>query len=253
MNPRGTFTLFWKEIHRFKTVWTQTLLAPVISNLLFLLVFGVALSIQPSPFAGVAYLTFLIPGLAAMGAMSNAVQNPMGSLIIAKFTNNIAELMMIPLKGWELCLAYVSAGILRGFLVAAVTVIVGMLFAPLTFAHPLLILVFIILLGGIFSALGSIIGIMAKEFEDASVVPTFILTPLMYLGGVFYSVTSLPPLFAKLSMYNPLFYMIDGFRYAFLGAGEAPIWLSLAVTAVAFALTYGIASAMFQKGYRLKT
>lgn len=253
MNTRGIFTLFYKEIYRFKEVWSQTVLAPVVSNLLFLLVFGVALSGSPSPFAGVGYLAFLIPGLAAMGGMTNSVQNPMSSLIIAKFTNNIGELLMIPLRGFEVCLAYIGAGIVRGAIVSIVTVVVGLFFTKIPFASVPLIIVFLLLLNGIFSSVGVIIGILAKEFDDASIVPTFILTPLMYLGGVFYSIHTLPSFFAAASRFNPIFYMIDGFRYAFLGVGEAPLALSLGVTAGFFAITFAIASWMFETGYRLKT
>ncbi len=253
MNPRGVITLFYKEIQRFREVWLQTLLAPVMSNLLFLLVFGVALSESPSPFPGVEYLAFLIPGLAAMGSMTNAVQNPMSSLIIAKYTNNIQELLMIPLKGFELCLAYVAAGIVRGILVAAITVIVGAFFADLSYYSIGWIIVVNILIGAIFSSLGAIIGIVAKEFDGAAIVPTFIMTPLIYLGGVFYSINTLTGFFAAASRFNPMFYMIDGYRYAFLGVGEAPFALSLAVMVLFFIITFGIASWMFQAGYRLKT
>lgn len=253
MNPRGIYTLFTKELRRAREVWLQTILAPVMSNLLFLLVFGVALSDSPSPFEDVAYLAFLIPGLAIMGGINNAVQNPMSSLIIAKYTNNIAELLMIPMRGFELGLSHVAAGVVRGVIVSAVTIIVGMFFVSVPFYSWPLILLFTLLINGIFSSLGAIIGIVAKEFDDASVIPTFILTPLTYLGGVFYSINSLPPFFAAASKFNPIFYMIDGFRYGFLGTGEAPLALSLGVTAGIFACTFGIASWMFESGYRLKT
>ena len=253
MNYRGVFTLFYKEIARFKEVWMQTILAPVMSNLLFLLVFGVSLGHNPSPAPNVTYLAFLIPGLAMMGGINNAVQNPMSSLIIAKYTNNIADLLMIPLRGFELGLAYVAAGIVRGLLVASVTVIVGMFFVTLPFHSWALIVLFGLLVNGIFSSLGAIIGIMAKEFDDAAIIPTFVLTPLTYLGGVFYSVHTLPGVFATASKFNPIFYMIDGFRYAFIGYGEAPLMMSLSVCVVCFAITFGIASWMFQSGYRLKT
>lgn len=253
MNPRGVWTLFYKELQRFKEVWLQTLLAPVMSNLLFLLVFGVALADSPSPFPGIPYLAFLIPGLSAMGSMNNAVQNPMSSLIIAKYSNNIQELLMIPLKGFELCLSYVAAGVVRGVLVAAITVIVGAFFTDLSYHSVGLIIVVNILLAAIFSSLGAIIGIVAKEFDGAAIVPTFIMTPLIYLGGVFYSITTLSGFFAAASRFNPMFYMVDGYRYAFLGAGEAPFMLSLAVMLGSFVITFGIASYMFQTGYRLKT
>lgn len=253
MNSRGILTLFKKEIQRFKEVWLQTVLAPVITNVLFMVVFGLALAERSSFFEGISYLQVLIPGLVAMGIMMNAYQNPIGSLMIAKYTNVITEILMIPMKGFEVVLSYIAAGVVRGFLVGAVTLIVGLFFSPIPFAYPGIILLFAVLLGGIFSSLGAIVGILAPDFDKSATIQNFILTPLIYLGGVFYSVQSLPDAIGVVSRINPIFYLIDGFRFGFIGVGDTPLVVSLIVTIVTFLLAFGIASWMFQTGYKLRT
>lgn len=253
MNIIGVKTLFKKELQRFREVWTQTVLAPVVSSVLFMVVFGVAMAGRPSEIEGASFLQILIPGLIAMGIMMNAFQNPMSSLMIGKYTNVITELLMIPMKGFEIALAYIGAGVFRGLVVGGATLLVGLYFTPLPFAHPMIIIVFSVLLGAIFSSVGVIVGIAAADFDKAAVVLNFVLTPLLYLGGVFYSVQSLPAQFAGISRFNPLLYLIDGFRYGFLGTGDAPIALSLGVTLAVFGVTFFVASWMFQSGYRLRT
>lgn len=244
MNTRGILTLFNKETARYREVWGQTLIAPVVSNLLFMTIFGVAFS---------SALTILIPGLAAMGLMMNALQNPMGSLIVAKYTNIVSELLMIPLRGFEVALAYILAGAARGMLVGVITILIGFVFTPIPFAHPLLILVFSLLLGCTFSSLGLIFGAVFNDFDRVALVQNFIITPLVYLGGVFYSVKALPGFAGQLSHYNPVFYLVDGFRYSFLGTSDAPVGLSLLIAVILFAICFSIASWIFETGYRLKT
>ncbi len=246
-------TLFKKELQRFREVWTQTVLAPVISNVLFMVVFGVALAERASYFEGVTYLQVLIPGLVAMGIMMNAYQNPVGSLMVAKYTNVISELLMIPLKGSEIVVSYIAAGLVRGFVVGLVTLIVGLFFSPVPFAYPMFILLFGVLLGGTFSSIGAIVGVLAPDFDKSAAVQSFVLTPLIYLGGVFYSIGSLPDILAGLSRLNPFFYLIDGFRFGFIGTGDTSILLSSVVTIAFFLATFGIASWMFQTGYKLRT
>ncbi len=253
MNKRGLYTLFRKEVARVTGIWRQTVIAPVITNILFLVIFGVALSEQASSFGEYGYLAVLIPGLIAMGIMTNALQNPMGSLIIAKYSNNIYDILMLPLHGYELALAYISAGLVRGVMVGAATLVAGMFFVSVPFSHPFIILIFTILLGIIFASIGLIIGIVNDDFDKASVIPTFVITPLIYLGGVFYSVSTLPGIFGTISKFNPILYFVDGFRYGFLGVGDAPVWLSLLVTASIAALTFSIAAWMFHTGYKLKS
>lgn len=252
MNSLGVWTFFRKEIARFREVWTQSLIAPVISNILFLMIFGVAFSGRG---AGTSqqFLTALIPGLASLGIMMNALQNPMGSLIVAKYTNVIGEILMIPLRGYEVALAYIGAAVVRGVLVGGVTLLVGLLFAPLSWAHPLLSFVFALLMGGIFASIGTICGALFNDFDQMAMVQNFIVTPLIYLGGVFFSISSLPGIVGQIARFNPVFYLIDGFRYSFIGTADAPLALSLVVTTGFFLITYGAASWIFQTGYRLKT
>lgn len=253
MNVIGTYTVFKKEIWRFGEVWTQTVIAPVITNVLFMVIFGVALSARVSAFEGFEYLEVLIPGLVAMALMMNAYQNPMSSLIIGKYTNVIQDLLRIPLKGYEVAIAYVAAGFVRGFLVGLVTLMVGLFFTSIPIANVFLILLFTALLSGSFSAFGVIVGVVMPSFDKASMIQTFVLTPFIYLGGVFFSIESLPGAASTVARFNPLLYLVDGFRYGFLGVGDAPIWLSIIVATSIFAITFGLASWIFQTGYNLKT
>lgn len=253
INTRGLLTLMKKEALRIKDIWKQSILAPVISNLLFFVVFGVALADRVTTFEGFDYLTVLVPGLVAMGLMMNALQNPIFSLVIAKYSGNISDLLMLPLTGMELAFGYLFGGLIRGLAVAIVTLFVGMIFTPVPFSHPFLILLFLFLIGGTFTSLGCIIGILSKDFDQGNFIPTFIINPLIYLGGVFYSVEQLPNLLQQISKFNPLLYMIDGLRYSFLGVGDLPIHLSLIVTSIFFVSIFLIASKMFQSGYKLKS
>ena len=253
MNYLGVYTLFKKEIIRFLHVWAQTIIGPLVSNIMFMAIFGVAMASRPSPFEGFGYLEILIPGLAAMGIMMNAIQNSMSSLMIAKYTNSITQLLVIPLRGFEMVLSFLAAATIRGVLVGTVTILAGMLFTTVHFAHPLIIVIFAVLLGGIFASVGVIIGITMPDFDKSSMIMTFVLTPMIYLGGVFFSVNSLPPGFSAAAKLNPILYLVDGFRYGFIGVGDIPIAMSLIVTSLVFALMFSIASWMFHTGYKLQT
>lgn len=252
INNRAIWTIFLKELQRMREVWLQTLLGPVGSNLLFLAIFGVAIANRAPSFGDYEYLSVLVPGLMAMGLMMNSLQNPMSSLMVAKYTNNIDHLLMLPVRGFEAAIAYIAAGLVRGVLVGIATLVVGLLFAPVPFVHPLLILLFTVLLGGAFASLGLIIGVVSDGFDKSQIIPQFVLTPLIYFGGVFYSIDSLPDSISFLSKLNPIFYLVDGFRYGFLGLGEANLGLSIGISTGIFAFLFIIASWMFQTGYKLK-
>jgi len=252
MNYLGVYTLFKREFDKVMSIWRQTLISPLITNMLFLVIFGVAFEQRVSAFEGIPYLTVLVPGLAAMGLMMNSQQSPTGSLILAKYTNQINDLLMLPLHGFELALGFIGGGMIRGLMVAVATLVVGAFFTPLHIANPFIILIFALLLGGIFASIGVILGITSKDFDQASMLPTFVFTPLIYLGGIFFSVDTLPGIFGTVAKFNPVFYLIDGFRYGFLGIGDAPIWLSLLVTSLIFITVFSTASWMFQSGYKLK-
>ncbi len=253
MNIRGTWTLFRKEIQRFIEVWTQTLAAPVVSNLLFFVIFGVAMAGRESGFEGLDYLQILVPGLVAMGIMNNAFGNPLGSIMIGKYTNAITELMMWPFRGYEIVLSYVAAGIIRGMIVGGITLIVGMFFTEILFVHPLMILLMSILIGGAFASLGVIVGVLAKTFDQSAMIQNFVMQPLIFLGGVFFSLSQLDGIMLTIAKWNPLLYMIDGFRYGFIGQMDTSLGMSLGVTLIVTAVLFGIASWMFNTGYKLKS
>lgn len=250
---KGAWTLFKREMLRFMDVWSQTLAAPVVSNLLFFVVFGSLFAARAGGGEGDTYLQILVPGLAAMGLMMNSFGNPLGSIMIAKYSNSIRELLMYPLKGTHITAAFIAAAAVRGLLVATVTVIVGMFFVPVTFLQVGWLMIFALLISIAFASLGIITAILSSTFDQSSMVQNFLLQPLIYLGGVFYSIQMLPEFAQKISIYNPIFHMINGFRYGFTGTGDASIWLSFGVTAGIALLAYAVASWMFDSGYKLKT
>lgn len=253
INTRGLLTIMKKEFLRIMDIWKQSILAPVISNLLFFVVFGVALADRVTSFEGFAYLTVLVPGLVAMGLMMNALQNPIFSLVIAKYSGNISDLLMLPLTGIELAFGYFFGGMVRGLAVAIVTLLVGIGFTPIPFEYPLIILAFLFIIGGTFTSLGCIIGIFSKDFDQGNFIPTFVINPLIYLGGVFYSIQQLPDFLQVVTKFNPILYMIDGLRYGFLGVGDIPIMTSFLVSSTFCLITFIIASKLFQSGYKLKS
>jgi len=230
-NTYGFYTLLKKEIRRFQTVWTQTVISPVISNLLFLAVFGLSLNRAMPDVNGISYLGFLVPGLIAMGMMNNAFQNPSSSIIIAKYNNTIEDLLTLPLNPFQIEAAYTGAAIVRGLVVGLATLITMLLFVKLPLENIGLVLLATLALNTIFGLLGTIVGIWSEEFDHIAMVLNFILTPLIYLGGVFYSIDVLPELFQKLSSFNPFAYMIDLLRGGFTGHTTFPIHTSLIVVA----------------------
>ncbi len=251
---RGAWTLFKKEMLRFWDVWAQTLAAPVVSNVLFFVIFGSLFASRAGGGdAGDDYLRVLVPGLAVMGLMMNAFSNPLGSIMIAKYSNAIRELLSYPLKGSHIAVAFISAGGVRGVLVAIITAIVGAFFVPMSVVAPVWLIVFSVLIAIIFASLGIVTAVLSKTFDQSSMVQNFVLQPLIYLGGVFYSIESLPEFARNISTFNPIFYMVDGFRYGFLGTGDVSVWVSFAVTAVIALVSFLSASWIFKTGYKLKT
>jgi ABC-2 type transport system permease protein len=245
-------TLFYREVHRFLIVINQTLLAPVISALLYLFIFGYSLSDRFGTFHGFSYLQFLVPGLVMMGLVSNSFQNPSSSLMISKFEGNIVDILMAPISHAEIAMGYALGGMFRGMLVGASILTVSCLFALPPLTHPVYLLAVALLSSACFSLLGLIAGIWAEKFDDLALFPTFILTPLTYLGGVFYSIEILPPFWRKVSLANPLLYMINAMRYGFLGVSDVnPVWSLLALAVLAAALFAG-SLALLRSGYRLR-
>jgi len=248
----GFQTLFYKELLRFWKVSFQTVLAPIITALLYLTIFGHALRGHVEVYAGVEYTSFLVPGLVMMSVLQNAFANSSSSLIQSKITGNLVFVLLPPLGHWEMFGAYVLAAVMRGLAVGCGVFIVTIVFVPVSFTAPLYIIAFAMLGSAILGTLGVIAGIWAEKFDQLAAFQNFIIVPLTFLSGVFYSIHTLPPFWQSLSHFNPFFYMIDGFRYGFFGLSDVPPWQSFAVV-VACAATLAIAAlAMLQRGWKLR-
>src|ERR1700712_5461045 len=225
----GFRTLFYKEVLRFWKVATQTLTAPIVTAMLYLLIFGHVLEGRMEVYPGVSYPAFLVPGLVMMSVLQNAFANSSSSIIQSKITGNLVFILLPPLSPIEFFGAYVLGAMVRGFAVGLGVFLVTLFFAPLSLAHPLWAIVFAILGSAILSVLGLIAGIVADKFDQLAAFQNFLIMPLTFLSGVFYSIHTLPPFWQKLSHLNPFFYMIDGFRYGFFGLSDVAPAVSLAI------------------------
>ncbi|WP_042302622.1 ABC transporter permease [Paraburkholderia kururiensis] len=248
----GFRTLFYKEVLRFWKVSFQTVLAPVITALLYLTIFGHALRDHVEVYAGVEYTSFLIPGLVMMSVLQNAFANSSSSLIQSKITGNLVFVLLPPLSHWEMFGAYVLASVVRGLAVGAGVFVVTIWFIPVSFAAPLYIALFALLGSAILGTLGLIAGIWAEKFDQLAAFQNFLIMPLTFLSGVFYSTHSLPPVWREVSRLNPFFYMIDGFRYGFFGVSDIDPLASLAIVAGFFVALAVLAMRMLASGYKLR-
>ncbi len=253
MNFDGTATLFRKEILRFWNVAFQTVAAPVLTSVMYMLIFGHVLDQRVEAFPGVGYTSFLLPGLVMMSVLQNAFANSSSSLIQSKVTGNIVFLLVTPLSHGAWFAAYIGAAMVRGLAVGAGVLVVTIWFAPLRLAEPGWILVFAALGAGMLGALGVIAGLWADRFDQLSAFQNFIIMPMTFLSGVFYSVHSLPGLWQAASHLNPFFYMIDGFRRGFFGISDVSPWLSLAVVGCSFVVVAGTALRLLATGYKLRS
>ena len=249
----GARPLFRKEVLRFWKVSFQTVAAPVLTAVLYLLIFGHVLEDHVKVFEQVGYTSFLIPGLVMMSVLQNAFANSSSSLIQSKINGNLVFLLVTPLSHWAWFVAYVGASVVRGLVVGSGVFLVTCWFAPISFAAPLWILVFAALGAGMLGALGLIAGLWAEKFDQLAAFQNFIIMPMTFLSGVFYSVHSLPGLWQGVSHLNPFFYMIDGFRHGFFGVSDASPWLSLAVVGTSFVLVAGIALELLRRGYKIRS
>jgi ABC-2 type transport system permease protein len=248
----GAGTLFRKEILRFWKVATQTVAAPVLTSVMYLLIFGQALQTRVEVFPGVGYTSFLVPGLVMMSVLQNAFANSSSSLVQSKITGNLVFLLVSPLSHWAWFAAYVGAAVVRGLAVGLGVLLVTIWFAPLRLAEPWWIVVFAALGAGMLGSLGLIAGLWAEKFDQMAAFQNFIIMPLTFLAGVFYSVHSLPAVWQTLSHANPFFYMIDGFRRGFFGVSDVSPWLSLLVVGVSFIVVAGVALRLLATGYKMR-
>jgi ABC-2 type transport system permease protein len=248
----GFRTLFYKEVLRFWKVAFQTVAAPIVTALLYLAIFGHALQTHVNVYPGVGYTSFLIPGLVMMSVLQNAFANSSSSLIQSKITGNLVFVLLTPLSHWEVFSAYVLAAIVRGLAVGFGVFIVTIWIVPISFAAPLFIIVFGALGAALLGTLGLVAGIWAQKFDQLATFQNFLIMPLTFLSGVFYSTHSLPPVWRSISQLNPFFYMIDGFRYGFFGASDVDPWRSLLIVAGFLVLVAACAVGMLKRGYKLR-
>ena len=232
MTPYGIWISFYtivrKDVKRMLRIWSQTFLPSAVTSVLYFLVFGSVIGSRIGEFDGVSYMQFIVPGLVMLAVVTNAFSNVAMTFFQSKFFGrNIDELLVSPTPPWIIIAGYVAGGMVRGVLVGIVVLLVSLFFATLPFAHPLIIVLFLCISSIIFALGGLVNGIYAKSFDGITIVPTFVLTPLVYLGGVFYSVSALPSWWQGLTYANPIFYLINGFRYGFLGITDVSLSLSL--------------------------
>jgi ABC-2 type transport system permease protein len=248
----GLRTLLSKEIRRFMRVPGQTLLSPLVTTTLYFVVFGYSLGARLREIEGVPYAKFIVPGLVTLGVVTNSYLNSASSLFVMKLQGTIVDLLVSPLSYGEILAGFLGAAAFRGLLVGSIMWLVAGAFGGFTLAHPLLAVALLALVAVAFAALGLMTAIWASSFEQVNFFPTFFITPLTFLGGVFYSIGMLPPALRRLTLLNPVFYMVDGVRFGILGISDASPWAGPALVTVLAAAAVGAAYAMLRSGYRLR-
>ncbi|MEJ7928493.1 ABC transporter permease [Ramlibacter sp. AN1015] len=249
----GWQTLFYKEVLRFWKVGFQTVAAPVLTALLYLTIFGHVLEDHVKVYDRIPYTAFLVPGLVMMSVLQNSFANSSSSLIQSKIMGNLVFVLLTPLSHWSWFVAYVGSSVARGLAVGGGVLVVTALFVRPQFASPLWILVFAVLGSGMLGALGIIAGLWAEKFDQMAAFQNFVIMPMTFLSGVFYSIHSLPGFWQQVSHLNPFFYMIDGFRYGFFGVSDVSPWLSLAVVGAALAVVSAAALHLLRIGYKIRS
>ena len=249
---KGWQALFYKEILRFWKVGFQTVAAPVMTAMLYLLIFGHVLEDRVKVYDQITYTAFLLPGLVMMSVLQNAFANSSSSLIQSKMMGNLVFLLLTPLNHWSWFFAYVGSSVVRGLAVGLGVFVVTGWFTPLSFVAPQWIVLFAIMGATMLGSMGVIAGLWAEKFDQMAAFQNFIIMPMTFLSGVFYSIHSLPPFWQTLSHFNPFFYMIDGFRYGFFGASDVSPWLSLAVVGSCTVLISATALHLLRIGFKIR-
>ena len=223
-------TIVRKEVYRFIRIWPQTLLPPAITTALYFLIFGKLIGDRIGTVHGTSYMDYIVPGIIIMSVITHSYANVVSSFYSTKFQRNIEELLVAPIPNWVILSGYISGGILRGVLVGSVVALISLLFTPLHIHHWLIALTIVFLTATLFSLAGFINAILAESFDDISIIPNFVLTPLSYLGGVFYSVDMLPTIWQHISLGNPILYMVNAFRFGIIGVSDIDVTLAFLMT-----------------------
>jgi ABC-2 type transport system permease protein len=253
MNRHGVAAIYRFEMARFRRTLWQSLATPVITTSLYFVVFGAAIGARMGNLEGVPYGAFIVPGLIMLSLFTESLSNASFGIYLPKFTGTIYEVLSAPVSAFELVLAYVGAAATKSIILGLVILATANLFVPVSVAHPLWMVAFMVLTATTFCLFGFILGIWADGFDKLQFVPMLVITPLTFLGGAFYSIDMLPPAWQSFSLFNPIVYLVSGFRWSFYGIADVPVAASLAVTAAFFAVFLGIVAWIFRTGYRLKS
>ncbi|HVV39172.1 MAG TPA: ABC transporter permease [Candidatus Paceibacterota bacterium] len=248
----GYYTMMRRETVRIFRIWAQTILPPVVTTSLYFIVFGTFIGSQLAPIHGFSYIQFIVPGLIMMAVITSSYSNTVSTFYFAKWTRTIDEILVSPMPDWVVIAGFVSGGVLRGLIVGVFVLAVSLFFTHLVIFNALVVVAAIILTSLVFSFGGLINGIYAKGFDGISIVPTFVLTPLTYLGGIFYSISQFPEFWQKVSLFNPILYMVNAFRYGFLGVSDVPLATCFGVL-ILFTIGFGVVAVyLFKKGIGMK-
>ncbi len=246
-------TILVKEVLRFARIWVQTIIPPVITTALYFVIFGNLIGSQIGDMEGHSYIDFITPGLIMMTVITNSYANVVSSFYGSKFQGNVAEMLVSPMPNWIILAGFVSGGVARGLAVGFAVTLVSLFFSTLSVQHIFITFTIVLLTSVLFSLAGVINAVYAKSFDDITIIPTFVLTPLTYLGGVFYSIAMLSPLWQNISLLNPVLYMVNGFRYGILGASDMSIWLSYGVIMGFILLLGGFSLYLLNKGIGIRS
>ena len=253
MNVHAVSAIYGFEMARTRRTLLQSIVSPVISTSLYFVVFGAAIGGRIQEIGGVSYGSFIVPGLIMLSLLTQSIANASFGIYFPKFTGTIYELLSAPVSYFEIVLSYVGAAATKSVVLGLIILATAGLFVPLHIAHPVWMMVFLLLTAVTFSLLGFIIGIWADGFEKLQLVPLLIITPLTFLGGSFYSIDMLPPFWQKVTLFNPVVYLVSGFRWSFYGLSDVGVEISLAMTLLFMAICLGAVVWIFRTGYRLKT
>ncbi len=245
-------TIAFKEFTRFMRIWQQTLLPPAITTSLYFIIFGNLIGRRIGQMDGFDYIQFIVPGLILMQVITSSYSNVVSSFFSAKFQKSLEEMLVSPTPNYVILLGYISGGVARGIIVALIVTIVSLLFSDLQIHNIAVVITVVVFTAILFSLGGLTNAVFAKSFDDVSIVPTFILTPLTYLGGIFYSINLLPNLWQNLSLGNPILYMINAFRFGFLGTSDISLWLSYAIIGFFIVLLFSINLHFLEKGHGIR-
>lgn len=252
MNLTATLVIFRFEMKRFFRTILQSLVSPIISTSLYFVVFGAAIGSRMEEIEGTSYGAFIVPGLIMLTVLTQAISNASFGIYFPKFIGTIYEILSAPVSSVEIVVGYVGAAAVKALLIGLIILATSFLFVPLTIEHPIWMLAFLVMTCVCFAMFGFIIGVLAKNFEQLQLVPLLVITPLVFLGGSFYSISMLPPVWQAISLFNPVVYLVSGFRWSFFGVADVPVGLSLLAIGGFTALAFGTIWWIFNTGYRIR-